>query len=74
MEKLNLRNLTIYEIFVKALGPDKADEFFNLLQEAIKNGKKGDDLKDYIYKLLCKLSVSDDDVYQLTFILRKNSY
>jgi hypothetical protein len=72
MKDLNdLRDLTIYEIFVRALGKDKADEFFELLQQAIKEGKKGDDLKEFIYKLLCKLSVSDNDVYQLSYILQK---
>jgi hypothetical protein len=70
MENLNdLRSLTIYEIFEKILGPKKAMEFFRLLNEAIRKGMNEKELKEYIFSILCKLDVSDIDIYNLSYIM-----
>ena len=65
----DLGNLTIREIFENALGEDKAEEFFELLNQAINDGLRGDELKDYIYKILCKLSVTEINVFQVSSML-----
>ena len=70
MKDLNdLRNLTIYEIFENALGKEKAQKFFDMINEGIKEGKSGEDLKKYIYTILCKLSVTEIEIFEISEIL-----
>jgi hypothetical protein len=72
MKDLNyLRNLTIYQIFKKALGEAKAQEFFEMFNKAIEEEKNGDELKKRIYSILCKFSVTDIEIFELTNILLK---
>ena len=73
MKDLNdLRNLTIYEIFKNLLGEEKAQEFFEMIIAGVKEGKSGEDLKKYIYSILCKLSITEIQIFELSDILLKH--
>ena len=68
---IDLRNLTIYQIFEKALGETKAQEFFEMLNKAIEAGEEVDKLEKRIYSMLCEFSVTDIDIFELSNILLK---
>jgi hypothetical protein len=64
----DLGKLTIYEIFENAMGKEKADQFFKEIGTGIK-GKKGAALKKYIYSVLCKLQVTNIEIFEISEIL-----
>jgi hypothetical protein len=63
MEDLHdFENLTIREIFKNALGEVKADELLSRIKKGIEEGKRGDDLKVYIYRIVCELDIIRPDI------------
>jgi hypothetical protein len=54
------------------LGEEKAQEFFEMIIAGIKEGKSGEDLKKYIYTILCKLSITEIQIFELSDILLKH--
>jgi hypothetical protein len=51
------------------LGKEKAQEFFEMISEAIESGRSGDDLKKSIYSVLCKLSVTEIEIFEISNFL-----
>jgi hypothetical protein len=53
----DFENLTIKEIFERSFGREEAKMLLEMIESAIEEGKTGDELKEYIFEKLCKMSV-----------------
>jgi hypothetical protein len=53
----DFENLTIKEIFERSFGSEEAKMLIEMIESAIEKGKTGDELKEYIFEKLCKMSV-----------------
>jgi len=65
----NFENLTIKEIFEKILGREVAAELLRRINDGINKGLKGDDLKEYIYRVLCELSITNVEAIEMAHSL-----
>jgi len=70
MKDLNdLRNSDNLRDFESVLGKKKRRNFFEMISEAIESGRSGDDLKKSIYSVLCKLSVTEIEIFEISNFL-----
>jgi uncharacterized membrane-anchored protein YjiN (DUF445 family) len=67
----NFDKMTIREILTGYLGEEKADILIQAILQGIKEGKKGDELKNFIYETLCRLSVTKIEVFEVLMIMRQ---
>lgn len=67
----DLENLTIKEILVAYLGEEKAEVLLKAIWQGIHEGLKGDELNKLIYETLCKLSVTQIEIYEILHVIPK---
>jgi hypothetical protein len=67
----DFENLTIKEILVSYLGEEKANVLLKAIWQGIHDGLKGVALNKLIYETLCKLSVTDIEVYEILHVIPK---
>jgi hypothetical protein len=67
----DFENLTIKEILVVYLGEEKAEVLLKTISQGIHDGLQGDKLNKLIYETLCKLSVTQIEVYQTLHVIPK---
>ena len=67
----DFENLTIKEILVAYLGEEKAEVLLKVIWQGIHDGLQGDELNKLIHETLCKLSVTQIEVYEILHIIPK---